>query len=391
MWRALCFAGVLLALAGCGSEGGRQEITVTRSGSVDTGAPAGSSNTAARLGMRAAGGGGMGGMGMGMGSAATQYAYDTPEGWEEAPATSMRQVNFTVGEEGECYLTVLSGTRAGLAANVNRWRRQMGLGPLNEEAVAELPATTLLGHDAVAIDLAGAFSGMGTEAQEGYRMLGRLAVTENEAYSVKLTGPEALVAEQMEAFDQFCDSLEEDPMTAAAAAHAAAGLPAMPSGMPGSGMGGGMQNMPAVGGFNTMNLDWDAPESWEQAPDRPMRLVTYTVGEAECYVAVLSGPAGGVEANVNFWRQQMGQPPLPKVELAALPKLTVLGQESPMVEIKGEYTGMGERRDPGYAMLGVICPLDGQTLFVKMVGPEATLAEHTDEFQAFCTSLRQAS
>jgi len=379
MWRAWCLVGLLPILAGCGPEGGRQEITVTRTGSVDTGAPAGSMGTAERMGFRA--GSGMGAVAPAGGAA--RYAYEAPEGWTEGAATSMRQVNFTIGDTGECYLTVLPSSGGGLLANVNRWRKQMGRDPIGDAELAALAKTTLLGHEAVAIDLDGSFSGMGTDAKEGYRMLGRLAVTENSAYFVKLTGPAALVGEQVEAFDRFSDSLREDPMAAAAAAHAAAGLPAMPSGMSGAGMGG----LPPVGGFDSMDLEWNAPEGWVKAPDNAMRLVTYTVGEAECYVAVLSGPAGGVNANINRWQQQMGQPVLSELELAALPKLNVLGRESAMVEIKGEYTGMGETRDANYGMLGLVCPLEGQTLFVKMVGPAEVIAGQTDQFKAFCTSL----
>ncbi len=373
MWRAVCLTGLLLVLAGCGAESDRQEITVTRSSSDELAAPAASMDTAERFGMKPRTG--MGNMGA-HATAVQMFAFETPEGWSKASPTSLRQVNFTIGDTGQCYLTVLGGTGGGLTANINRWRKQMGLEPASEDDVMALPKTTLLGHEGVAVDLKGTFAGMGGNAQEGYRLLGRLAIANGKAYFVKMTGPADLVGKEEGRFNQFCDSLKEDPQAMIAAAHASAGV------------SGTAPGLPPVGGFNSMDLKWDAPEGWEQAPDRPMRLVTYKVGDAECYIALLSGGAGGVDANINRWRRQMGQPALSKVELAALPKLTVLGREAPMVEITGEYIGMGETRNANAGMLGLVCPLEGQTLFVKMVGPAEVLAGQTEQFKAFCTSLR---
>jgi hypothetical protein len=39
--------------------------------------------------------------------------------------------------------------------------------------------------------------------------------------------------------------------------------------------------------------------------------------------------------------------------------------------------------------LGVICPLDGSMLFVKMTGPEPEVTAAKDSFVTFCQSLRQ--
>lgn len=136
-------------------------------------------------------------------------------------------------------------------------------------------------------------------------------------------------------------------------------------------------------------LAWDAPETWERQPERAMRLATYTTGGCECYITTLSGLAGGVAANINRWRRQMGQPPLSEEELAALPTLNVLGRETPFVTIAGAYTGMSGEERPGYLMYGMVCPLEGETVFAKMIGPEAQMRAEADRFAAFCESLRR--
>jgi hypothetical protein len=122
-----------------------------------------------------------------------------------------------------------------------------------------------------------------------------------------------------------------------------------------------------------------------------MRSVTYSPSEnspAECYVAVLGGSAGGVEANINRWRQQMGRTPLSPAEIDSLPKIQVLGQACPLVEISGSYTGMGGEQHQDYMMLGVVCSLPSSSVFVKMIGPEAEVRAERDNFVVFCESLR---
>ena len=138
-------------------------------------------------------------------------------------------------------------------------------------------------------------------------------------------------------------------------------------------------------------LTWDVPEGWVRTNPRPMRLVNFQVGEApgaECYISVLSGEAGGAERNVNRWRRQMGhEDPLGPEAVAGLHTITVLGTPAPLVEVAGRFTGAGEPQ-PGYMLLGTICELDTETVFVKMIGPEATILAERDSFVSFCESLR---
>src|SRR5688572_18937213 len=69
------------------------------------------------------------------GGASSSLRWITPAGWSELPTSAMRVANFRVGddERAECYLTLLGGDGGGLAANVNRWRAQMGLGALSAD------------------------------------------------------------------------------------------------------------------------------------------------------------------------------------------------------------------------------------------------------------------
>lgn len=170
------------------------------------------------------------------------------------------------------------------------------------------------------------------------------------------------------------------------AGHVDIGEPQLPDGHPPIDPSVAMTQPPAS--FTAAVTGWEAPESWTKAPDRAMRLVTFMAGAenpAECYITTLSGAAGGVEANANRWREQMGQPALHLEAMAALPTIPVLGKEAALVEVYSPSTG-GDQ--DGRGLLGVICELEDQVVFVKMVGPQATVQAEKDRFLAFCGSLK---
>src|SRR5690606_2112468 len=145
------------------------------------------------------------------------------------------------------------------------------------------------------------------------------------AYFAKMTGPAPILEGQEDQFLAWAASIKEgtDPHAGLSGdPHATADPHAGISGM----------DM----GTDLTAWRWQAPDTWNKAPDRPMRLVTYTPGpenQNEVYTAELGGPAGGVDMNINRWRQQMGQPPLSPDEIAALPTVPVMGQDAPIVEI----------------------------------------------------------
>jgi hypothetical protein len=136
-------------------------------------------------------------------------------------------------------------------------------------------------------------------------------------------------------------------------------------------------------------LRFAAPSGWEQSEPQPMRAISFSFGEqSECYVAALAGTGGGVKANLDRWRAQLGGAPLGDEELAALPRVAMLGRLAPMIRIEGDYRGMRGDTIPGAVMLGAVCELEGETLFVKLLGPQAEVDARADELVAFCQGLR---
>ncbi len=318
---------------------------------------------------------------------ASPFHWTPPEGWEELPSTQYRLANFRVGRnrEAECYLSVLPGGAGGVFANANRWREQMGLAPYTQTEFEELPTATVLGASAVLVEFDGAYSGMSQGAsREGFRLKGALLAHQGSSVFVKLVGPVEIVEEESERFAEFLESIHPPAPGHVDETVAVAGLP--PGHVPVDAETSVVAGSPTGGG----GFAWEAPEGWNVGPARPMRLVTFTVGaqdEAECYVAILGPGAGGMAMNLNRWRGQFSLSPLSEDELAALPRIGVLGEPVPLLEAAGDFAGMGGIKQTGQALFGAARFLEDKSVFIKMTGPEDLIKTEKENFVAFCSSL----
>lgn len=325
-------------------------------------------------------------------SSDSPLVWSVPSGWEELEPTQMRMVNFKVGEEGECYLTILGGDGGGVLGNVNRWREQLGLSEIGESDVAALSTLKVLGRDAYLLDLQGTYTGMGLDPREGWALRGAITTSSQFTLFVKFIGPQALVEREGGAFESFCSSLAFSAAIAASSPGAAAhGAPAAgPAPAPGKGPvvgakpGSGAGSAPGGGG----GFSWDVPAGWTPELGGGMRLVTFRTGAVECYVVILGGTGGGVVGNIQRWVGQLGLEVPSEAEVAAMPLVEVLGVQAPLLEATGDYTGMGDAEaTPGVMMLGLPVLISGRAVFLKMLGPEKEVAAQRDSFLAFAASL----
>jgi hypothetical protein len=69
-----------------------------------------------------------------------RLAWTLPKGWTETKGSGMRYATLQPSVKGKCEVSVitLSGTFGGELANVNRWRGQIGLAPVDEAALPKL-------------------------------------------------------------------------------------------------------------------------------------------------------------------------------------------------------------------------------------------------------------
>ncbi|WP_437331045.1 hypothetical protein [Sorangium sp. So ce381] len=154
---------------------------------------------------------------------------------------------------------------------------------------------------------------------------------------------------------------------------------------------------PAGGQQAGGELAWDAPASFESAPNpNSMRKATYKIkraaGDTEDAELSVSQAGGSVDANITRWAGQFSQ------KSDDSPKRTDLKAgdlKVTVVEVKGTFAGSGmpgmpaSDPKPNYALLGAIAETpSGGLWFFKMTGPEKTVTGARADFDKLVNSLR---
>lgn len=140
---------------------------------------------------------------------ANGFRFHLPEGWSDAGPRSMRNLNFQVGEETQCWLSVLGGDGGGLLPNLNRWRGQMGMESITEADIENLPRVAFLDGSAYLLSAHGEFVGRDGDAASGRTLIGLALMRPNEAFFLKILGPTEEVERHRDAMLAFAEALEE--------------------------------------------------------------------------------------------------------------------------------------------------------------------------------------
>lgn len=155
-----------------------------------------------------------GGMGGGMQGGDTVKAgtgehpdWKVPAGWTELDHSSFIVAKFRATGEGSAQADInisqSGGAAGGLLMNVNRWRGQLSLGPLDQAGVDKLAtAIDLPTGKGTLVDMSGAESENGGKA----RCIGVVVPLANETWIYKLMGAETVVAREKDAFLGFVRS-----------------------------------------------------------------------------------------------------------------------------------------------------------------------------------------
>lgn len=317
-------------------------------------------------------------------SAASPLTWTTPAGWTEQPASEMRVASFKItganGKQADVSVIPLSGMAGGDAANVNRWRGQIGLpAAADDEITQSAESITAGGQTAQLYDLAGKNPADGSVE----RILGVIQHRDDTAWFFKMTGDADLVGQQKSAFVDFLKSLK---FSAAMAAAAGAGeMPAtLPPGHPNI---SGMTAPAATGPISHEGQpNWQVPAGWTEVPGGQFLVAKFTItgdGGAAAVVNVSSSSndGGGLAANVNRWRGQLGLQPVSDVSTTPL---TVTAGTAQMVILSGTSAQTGQPAQ----LVGVIVSQPGQTWFYKLMGDPKVVAAQKDAFTQFVQSAK---
>ena len=205
--------------------------------------------------------------------------------------------------------------------------------------------------------------------------------------TIALTALLTLAACKKEEIQVYRLAKPADSGSPAAAPAAPAGLPEGHPAIAGGGPMGGMPpEMTAAASASPSSLKWKGPAGWTEKPGSGMRRATFVVpgeaGPADLSVVSLPGDAGGVLANVNRWRGQVGLPPWDEAGFKADAQ-TVKAPAGAFTLV--DLPGSGQR------MLAAILQKDGETWFFKLLGPDKTVAAAKAAFKAFLAGISPAA
>jgi hypothetical protein len=132
-------------------------------------------------------------------AAGAGLTWTAPAHWQSKGASGMRKGTITIPGEGgasaELAITAFPGDVGGDVANVNRWRGQIQLAQQSpDEVLSSIQRLEANGLKIGVIEMANAVGATPT------RVLGAMVPFEGSTWFFKVTGPDALVAKEKDAF-----------------------------------------------------------------------------------------------------------------------------------------------------------------------------------------------
>jgi hypothetical protein len=287
-----------------------------------------------------------------------QLQWMLPDGWQEKTPGQMRVASFTVtntdGQTADVGVIPLPAGENELDL-VNMWRDQMQLPAITNETATE---SVSVGNDSAKLFEIASEQPL-IDGKFRARILVAMFTRGETSWFFKMTGEDSFIASQKQNFLQFLKSVSfagNAPMQIAPAPTA-----------------------PNEGGKSI----WTIPPDWKQINPGVMLLAKFSItsgdGKAEVNVSSLAGEGGGLAANVNRWRGQLGLPPISEILTSSI---DVAGSKAEVVDMSGidAKTGKSAR------LIGAIVPQNGQTWFYKLMGDETVVARQKDAFITFIQS-----
>jgi hypothetical protein len=314
-------------------------------------------------------------------TAPAPVSWAAPAGWEEQPASGFRKGSFLVrGPDGKTAdVSVISFPEAagGLLANVNRWRSQLKLAPISDEAQAGTPLS-VNGHEIFFVDLASDQPILPDGSKS--RILGGIFPRNGETWFFKMIGPDQLVESQRDSFKQFLQSVR------------LAGTPAPAAMTANTGGSTNAPTPPLIEPPQAVPVQYTLPPNWRQKPPSPMRLASFNASapngkQVDVSVVSLPGVAGGDLANVNRWRDQIKLEPIDESALQQSAEHIKTGGHDFLVVDLASAGPVGEENEKQRIIAAILVEND-RSWFIKMIGEDAAVASQKDAFGDFLRSLK---
>ncbi len=139
-------------------------------------------------------------------AAAGKLPFDcqVPNGWTRGTASAMQLAAFDV-RDGDRQAGITVSTAGGnLAANINRWRGQVGLADASAAEIDQQARKIQIdGHDGTSVELVGPESSSPCKT-----ILGVIVEAQGKQWFIKLTGDTELATREKERFEEFVKSIK---------------------------------------------------------------------------------------------------------------------------------------------------------------------------------------
>ena len=291
--------------------------------------------------------------------------WTAPADWRSVQSDQpMRLATFDAGG-AEVTVTAFPGAVGGNLANVNRWRGQIGLDPVDDAAVAQLLTTSREGATEVSL--------LTMTGKDGKVLLGAIIVPgDGQTWFAKSVTDEARAKAIADAFAAFAKSFRLQGGGSSEPNASARSAPSTPeSASPASG----------VTDIEARLAHYAPPAHWKsEGAAGGIVAAAYNAtngsGGARITATSLANDGGGDLANINRWRGQLG--------LAALADLAAV-ERSDLVP--GLLAVDLRTEDGGDRMISVIAPAGGATWFFKLRGTAAGVEAERAAFAAFVREM----
>ncbi len=156
----------------------------------------------------------------------------------------------------------------------------------------------------------------------------------------------------------------------------------------------GQSSEMGMGHMPRNHFKWNLPEGWAEMPNQSgMRLATFSVKvgnkEGICTVIPLQGEAGGLEANVSRWLDQvksegtkMPEDSLQKI----LDKQEKFFASNTFPSVLVDFTGVTPKSTDKTIIAGVIS-LETSSIFFKLMGEKELLEKNKGKLKSLCESF----
>jgi hypothetical protein len=304
---------------------------------------------------------------------AEDFSYSAPQAWKKQPASEMRKLSFSIEGGGDFSVVTLPGAAGDLKGNLNRWRGQVGLPPLEDPAEIQKSITTTTFVDVPATELE--LYAAADKPDKAMRVV--LFEKNGMTWFFKLAGPRQLVKAQKKPFMDFMHSIKikTDPT-----------IDAQTPALPNENSDMSTQALPPMKPQETQTkLTYSVPKAWQEKPQGSIRVASFSVKQGalsgDVSIVSLAGDGGGLLSNTNRWRKQLELVPTDQEGLKnAVKDIQIDGHKAYFMAL---FSGM-----EGQGMMTAMVEQGGQTWFVKMVGPSKLIQNQENDFLSFVKSIQ---